>query len=465
MTDREALIAAIAASPADDLPRLVFADWLDDHGDPAQAEFIRAHVRLYRTRPGTGEHAAIARRVKELFLKHDREWCGPVYRLLCGRRPPNMYDPPKWLQRTLGIASAGVLKDWRMSNDVARFDGRDISIIQSRQYETGLPKSEGFSLSRGLVTSVSSAPTALWKIHLVEAFANAPISHLCLMLRTRVRHSTESSEDSQRVPEWHEFDGPHFSRLTTLQLHSGAYNAEFATDMAGYRSIFTSPYLLSLRALEIGPHAAHPEPGLIVSALATSPLVNQLRVLRLPYVPSVFHSLATLSRDNTVEELCPGVSPQLNDMEWAILPAIPLRETLRRLSLKACHLTDDAMLAITRVRRWDKLTHLRLDQNQIADRGIAGMCRTCVFPEVRFLNLADNQIGDLGAVAIARSGLAQTVRFLDLTKNRLTATGAIPLAAALAEGPLELLKLSARPLGRRTVRRVSEMLGRRVRFE
>jgi uncharacterized protein (TIGR02996 family) len=36
MTDRDALIAAIAADPADDLPRLVFADWLEEHGDPAQ---------------------------------------------------------------------------------------------------------------------------------------------------------------------------------------------------------------------------------------------------------------------------------------------------------------------------------------------------------------------------------------------------------------------------------------------
>jgi uncharacterized protein (TIGR02996 family) len=30
----------------DDGPRLVYADWLDDHGDPERAEFIRVQCRL-----------------------------------------------------------------------------------------------------------------------------------------------------------------------------------------------------------------------------------------------------------------------------------------------------------------------------------------------------------------------------------------------------------------------------------
>jgi uncharacterized protein (TIGR02996 family) len=44
MSDRESLLAAIIASPAEDLPRLVFADWLDDQGDVERAEFIREQV-------------------------------------------------------------------------------------------------------------------------------------------------------------------------------------------------------------------------------------------------------------------------------------------------------------------------------------------------------------------------------------------------------------------------------------
>lgn len=45
MTDEQlALEAAVVAAPDDDLPRLVYADWLDEHGDGERAEFIRLQV-------------------------------------------------------------------------------------------------------------------------------------------------------------------------------------------------------------------------------------------------------------------------------------------------------------------------------------------------------------------------------------------------------------------------------------
>jgi uncharacterized protein (TIGR02996 family) len=46
MTDRDALLNAVLAGPDDDLPRLVFADWCDEHGEPDRAEFVRVQVRL-----------------------------------------------------------------------------------------------------------------------------------------------------------------------------------------------------------------------------------------------------------------------------------------------------------------------------------------------------------------------------------------------------------------------------------
>jgi len=44
MTAGDALYEAILANPADDLPRLVYADWLEEHGDAERAEFIRAQI-------------------------------------------------------------------------------------------------------------------------------------------------------------------------------------------------------------------------------------------------------------------------------------------------------------------------------------------------------------------------------------------------------------------------------------
>src|SRR4051794_28377170 len=45
MSEREGFLAAITESPDDDTPRLIFADWLDDHDDPL-GEFIRLQIAL-----------------------------------------------------------------------------------------------------------------------------------------------------------------------------------------------------------------------------------------------------------------------------------------------------------------------------------------------------------------------------------------------------------------------------------
>src|SRR5262245_12848054 len=41
MSDEAALLAAIQTHPDEDTPRLMYADWLDEHGQPERAEFIR----------------------------------------------------------------------------------------------------------------------------------------------------------------------------------------------------------------------------------------------------------------------------------------------------------------------------------------------------------------------------------------------------------------------------------------
>lgn len=45
VSDEDAFLAAIAAAPDDDLPRLVYCDWLDENGRSGQANFIRWQLR------------------------------------------------------------------------------------------------------------------------------------------------------------------------------------------------------------------------------------------------------------------------------------------------------------------------------------------------------------------------------------------------------------------------------------
>ena len=69
-----AFLRAIAAAPDDDLPRLVFADWLDENGRSERAEFIRVEVEIARTTPGHPRRGALFERRQQLFKTHAPDW-------------------------------------------------------------------------------------------------------------------------------------------------------------------------------------------------------------------------------------------------------------------------------------------------------------------------------------------------------------------------------------------------------
>jgi uncharacterized protein (TIGR02996 family) len=45
MADHAGFLEAIGDEPDDDTPRLIYADWLEEHGEPERAEFIRLQCR------------------------------------------------------------------------------------------------------------------------------------------------------------------------------------------------------------------------------------------------------------------------------------------------------------------------------------------------------------------------------------------------------------------------------------
>jgi uncharacterized protein (TIGR02996 family) len=72
MTDRDALFAAVHAAPLDDAPRLILADWLDEHVQPQRAEFIRLQVaqrREYETHGRTARLDDLFVRARSLFYQ------------------------------------------------------------------------------------------------------------------------------------------------------------------------------------------------------------------------------------------------------------------------------------------------------------------------------------------------------------------------------------------------------------
>ncbi len=74
MTDRDALIRAVIAAPENDLPRLVFADWLEEHGEPTRAEFIRLQCELGQVEEFGPRWRALRERAEKLLGPNREKW-------------------------------------------------------------------------------------------------------------------------------------------------------------------------------------------------------------------------------------------------------------------------------------------------------------------------------------------------------------------------------------------------------
>jgi uncharacterized protein (TIGR02996 family) len=75
MTPDEAFIEAIRDAPDDDTPRLIYADWLEERGDP-HGEFIRLQCALVKLRNRDSRREMLARRERELWERHRKVWLG-----------------------------------------------------------------------------------------------------------------------------------------------------------------------------------------------------------------------------------------------------------------------------------------------------------------------------------------------------------------------------------------------------
>jgi uncharacterized protein (TIGR02996 family) len=68
---RVAFLQAICENPDDDTARLVFADWLDEQGDPERAEFIRLQIGIASGHIPEARLAAAQARTEELFKRNE----------------------------------------------------------------------------------------------------------------------------------------------------------------------------------------------------------------------------------------------------------------------------------------------------------------------------------------------------------------------------------------------------------
>src|SRR5437870_8567401 len=69
-----ALLHAIAEEPTDEGLRLILADWLDDHGESARAEFIRIQLQFERLHEGDRGGEALKIQTAWLLEENRERW-------------------------------------------------------------------------------------------------------------------------------------------------------------------------------------------------------------------------------------------------------------------------------------------------------------------------------------------------------------------------------------------------------
>jgi uncharacterized protein (TIGR02996 family) len=74
ITTEDVFLADICENPDDDAPRLIFADWLEDHGEDDRAEFIRAQIERSRITTRHDRWPTLIRREDALLAMHEPDW-------------------------------------------------------------------------------------------------------------------------------------------------------------------------------------------------------------------------------------------------------------------------------------------------------------------------------------------------------------------------------------------------------
>lgn len=109
MNEREALLRAICDNPDDDTPRLVFADWLQEHGEEERAEFIRVQCEVARLAAEDDRREALVARARQLQDRFGKRWL----KELPVPDPENIHwvEAPDWLEgETFDRGFAGLLR-------------------------------------------------------------------------------------------------------------------------------------------------------------------------------------------------------------------------------------------------------------------------------------------------------------------------------------------------------------------
>lgn len=395
----EPFLRAIAADPDDDVPRLIYADWLEERGDP-RSEFIRLQCELAQ--------------------------------LPAHQRPPNLTARESELQSRYS-------RGW----DTA-LRGEDVHLVP-REYQRGFLH----EVAMHLVTAVKQS---------AMLFQAAPtVRSLCIYSIETIEEARQLVETGCVARLW-EFrvesiepaalgvllDSGQFSSLRSLSVELTWDNG--AIERLARCGALHGLETLELKHVRLGSHD--------IEAILSSPHLTKLKALDISLASAAAaHRLAQLPEAGKLEKLDiwgpdedVGDSP-MDDAESAIVALAGSRHwaSLQELSVFSIPCGDDVAHALARHQSLENLRDLYLSDACMSDQGMAAMSRSHALAQLETLGLP--RMGDEGAVAVARSPRWKRLRVLSLGGERLTSVGAKELAAARHLTSLRTLSLGRSRIG------------------
>ncbi len=251
MTHDHAFLQAVLDEPDDDAPRLIYADWLEEHGDP-RGEFIRVQCALTRLPLGVPARRELKARERHLEAAHRRAWLGPLYRLayLWGFR--------RGFAEEVAVRAQDFLAD--ADTFFAATPVRLVRLVNAGRCVADLASCAHLRrLSALHLTDNQIGPAG--------ARLLAESAHLDRLITLRLGNNGIADEGAAALA-----DSPHLERLTTLNLAGNGIGP------AGARALAASPYLAGLTGLDLSGNAIG---AAGVQALTGSVYLTRLTTLRL----------------------------------------------------------------------------------------------------------------------------------------------------------------------------------------
>jgi uncharacterized protein (TIGR02996 family) len=403
MSVLDALHQAILAAPADDTPRLVYADALEDAGQPERAAFVRGQVELARS--AEWEPAW----VRAAFHDHRRLITGSAWMMALPDLPAGI----KWAAEPFRRGFPAAVRVTNVPAFVAHADDlfgkypidsvelvglrqEDIAVLDrcrwlGRVNRLELPNGAGRALAGRLLAVPGFG--AVTDLRIGHVLTTEPTADVVLRSRVFPRLTAFGYRDERTgramADGLSRLSGP--PRLRVLDLSGSRLTFDTSTNrptMGSLAALLASPAVAGVEGLTLDDNRLGVD-GMRELARAEPPALRALHLIR------------TLPGDAGV----------------GAVAGSGLMVGLRLLNLGGNNLGPAAAKALAAAPAVAGLRVLDLTGNRVGDAGAVGLARSPHLAELLALDLADNRIGDQGAVALAQSPHLGGLLALNLRMN------------------------------------------------